>query len=271
VLEALAGRDVRRALEMFVNIITSGHLSSAAITSTAIGGGVAISERLIIKILMRTDYNFFSERSGFISNIFNYDPDWEKPDNFLLVEILYLLARNRKKVGQMGLEGYFTCRSIIEDLQRFGYVPGDTLNALNYLLKRQLIAADHMNFRKVELDDCVRILASGFIHIRVLAGRIEYLYGVLPATPLTDKGVADRIADIVRNEATRGSIGSHQSLAAVETFYTYLLQEAEFLSNPFLAGVQTGRAYVLEKIQRGIDLFRNANAGFPSSPDVLDV
>jgi hypothetical protein len=33
VLEALAGRDVRRALEMSVSVITSGHLSEASITS----------------------------------------------------------------------------------------------------------------------------------------------------------------------------------------------------------------------------------------------
>jgi len=102
VLESLAGRDVRRALEMFVSIIMSGHLSPAALTSTAIGGGaVSISERRILKILMRTEYAFFSNHSGFISNIFSYDPDWQKPDNFLLIEILYSLARNRKRVGQM--------------------------------------------------------------------------------------------------------------------------------------------------------------------------
>src|SRR5262249_14439327 len=32
VLEALAGKDVRRAMEMFVSIVTSGHLSTSAIT-----------------------------------------------------------------------------------------------------------------------------------------------------------------------------------------------------------------------------------------------
>src|SRR5258706_6613071 len=125
---------------MFVSIIMSGHLSPSAITSTAIGGGaISISERRIIKILMRTEYAFFSDQSGFVSNIFSYDPDWEKPDNFLFVEILYLLQRNRKRVGQIGLEGYFTCRSVAQDLQKFGYVPEDTLRALNVLLNRQLI------------------------------------------------------------------------------------------------------------------------------------
>jgi hypothetical protein len=220
---------------------------------------------------MRTEYAFFSDRTGFISNIFNYDPDWEKPDNFLLIEILYFLARNRKRVGQIGLEGYFSCQSIADNLQKFGYVPGDTLSGLNMLLKRQLIAADHMNFRKVEFGDCVRILASGFIHVRVLAGRIEYLYGILATTPLTEKGVADRLADFVNNESLRGGIGAHQTVTAVEAFFHYLIREEQFLSNGFLGAAETGRAYVLNHIERAIERFKNESVNSPAGPDVLDV
>ena len=272
VLESLAGRDVRHALEMFVSIITSGHLSSTVITSTTLGGGsISISERRILKILMRTEYAFFSERSGFVSNIFSYDQDWQRPDNFLLIEILYYLARNRKRVGHIGLEGYFTCRSIADTLQKFGYEPSDSLSALNHLLKKQLIAADHMNFQKVELDDSVRILASGFIHVRVLSGRIEYLFGILPSTPLTDKGVADRLADFVRNESLRGELGSHQTVTAVEIFSRYLTSEKKFLTNEFLAEAETGRDYVLAQISHAIAHFKNVNAPLSNEPDVLDL
>lgn len=272
VLESLAGRDVRRALEMFVSIITSGYLSPAAIASTAIGGSpLSISEREIIKITMRTEYSFFSDHSGFTSNIFGYDPDWQKPDNFLLVELLYDLARSRKRVGHIGLEGYFTCRSIAEGMQKFGYVPEDTLAALNLLLKRQLIAADHMNFVKVEFDDSVRILASGFIHVRVLARRIEYLYGILTTTPLTDRAVADRLADVIKNESVRRSVSSHQTAEAVELFFKYLIREKQFLSNPFLESADTGRQYVLAGIEDALVRFRNVHVRPPVERDVLDL
>jgi hypothetical protein len=56
ILEALAGWDIRRALEMFVSIITSGHLSTTEITSNVIGGSHHIREHNVLKILMRTDY-----------------------------------------------------------------------------------------------------------------------------------------------------------------------------------------------------------------------
>jgi hypothetical protein len=71
ILEALAGWDVRKALEMFVSIITSGHLSEIAITSKVIGGSAnPIKEHNVLKILMRTDYRFASDHSGVITNIF---------------------------------------------------------------------------------------------------------------------------------------------------------------------------------------------------------
>jgi hypothetical protein len=162
VLEALAGRNVRRALDMFVSIITSGHISPTSITSTILGGGeFPETERDILKVLMRTEYRFFSEQSGFCFNILTSDPEWQLPDNFLVCEVLYFLAANRKKKGQIGLEGYFSCRHIAGDLQRLGYPTEDTLSALNLLLRKELISADHMNFTRVGSDDSVRILPSG--------------------------------------------------------------------------------------------------------------
>jgi hypothetical protein len=82
VLEALAGKDVRRALMMFVSIITSGHLSTMVIASNTLGGGMQLKEHTVLKILMRTNRRLFSKESGFVQNIFSYDETYEKPNNF---------------------------------------------------------------------------------------------------------------------------------------------------------------------------------------------
>jgi hypothetical protein len=146
---------------------------------------------------MRTEYRLFSDQSGFISNIFSSGPDWQRPDNFLLSELLYFLSVNRKQRGQIGLEGYFTCRHIAGEMQRIGYAQEDTLAALNLVLRRELISADHMNYTAVGFDDSVRILPAGYIHIKVLACRLEYLFGVLPATPIFEEGTARELAHFV--------------------------------------------------------------------------
>jgi hypothetical protein len=273
VLEALSGRDVRRALEMFVSIITSGHLSETSITSLVKGSGAfPITEHTVLKILMRTEYRFFSDQSGFTHNIFDYDDAWHKPDNFIFVEILYWLARNRKKLGQIGLEGFFTCQHLANELQRQGYVPDDILAALNCLLAKQLIEADHMNFTRVDWNDCVRIQASGFIHVRVLSERLEYLYGVLTATPISDERTARMLQDFIKRENLRGDLSAHEKLRAVEILYQYLKQQKEHIKdhNPFVAVEETGASYVLERMGSAIMHFRDSRS-VSVAPNLLDI
>jgi len=270
VLEALAGRNVRRALDMFVSIITSGHISSTSITWTVLKGSESpITERDVLKVLMRTDYRFFSDHSGFIYNIFTCDPEWQRPDNFLVSEVLYFLAANRKRPGQIGLEGYFTCRYVSDELQRIGYSKEDVLAALNMLLKRELISADHMNFASVGYDDSVHILPSGYIHVRILATRLEYLHAILATTPIFDESVARELGEFVKLENARGGINRYQRARAVETFYNYLVRQRRSIPSPFIRRGDGG-AYVLSKIQDAIRHFYNANPS-DQTPDALDI
>lgn len=269
VLEALAGRNVRRALDMFVSIITSGHISPRSLTGTVLGGSSNVTERDIIKVLMRTEYRFFSEHSGFVFNIFSFDPEWENPDNLLIPEILYFLANNRKKRGQIGLEGYFSCRHISDKLQLFGYSDRDTICALNTLLQRELISSDKMNFASVGYDDSVRILSSGFIHLRVLASRLEYLYSILVSTPITEPDTARDIAASTNAERQRGDLPKLQKIAAVEQFYAYLVRQFRESPSPIDREQNSGAAYVLRKISDCL-VHSKRPTDRHSQPDELD-
>src|ERR1700678_289152 len=104
----------------------------------------SLKEHTILRILMRTNRRFFSRDSGFVTNIFTYDESMEKPDNFLYSEILYFLFRNRKTVGLINLEGYFTCTQVADALQKLGYVPDDVFAALGNLVREELIVTDRM-------------------------------------------------------------------------------------------------------------------------------
>ena len=93
---------------------------------------------------MRTEYRFFSELSGFVSNIFHIE-DGVKTNNSLVSDILFWLSDNRKQRGEAGLEGYFSVEHVADVLQRRGYVPDDVGRTCSWLLRNQLIEADHMN------------------------------------------------------------------------------------------------------------------------------
>ncbi|HEX3666011.1 MAG TPA: hypothetical protein VHU23_12350 [Rhizomicrobium sp.] len=274
VLEALSGRDVRKALEMFVSIVTSGHLSTSAITSAARGEGeVAIGEFHILRILMRTDYRFFSDQSGYTSNIFHYENTWTKPDNFILVEILYFLAMNRKRVGEIGLEGYFSVKRICNEIQKFGYDRGDIFSAVNYLLSRQLIIADNFSTTEVDLNDSVKVRAAGFMHLRVLCERIEYLYGVIVVTPITNETVYTQLAEYVGRENTRGNISATEKTRAVEIFLGFLEEEFKRVrkDNPIIDDQLSGANYILGRMQSSVKRFFDHTTHSTTDRNELDL
>jgi hypothetical protein len=270
VLEAIAGKDVRKALEIFVAIITSGYLSTLAIASNTLGAGeVSLKEHTILRILMRTNRRFFSKDSGFVQNIFAYDPASEKPDNFLITEILFFLFNNRKTIGLINVEGYFTCRQVADALQKLGYIPDDVFLALNYLALTELIVTDRMNTKEVQWEDSVRILAAGWVHLRILTERFEYIYGCISTTPIRDQRTAEILGELVGMESERGELDFYQKLRAVDTFYRYLWNERKKVTTPFNEELQSGAAYVLQHILSAVELTRNSRA-WSSTQDILD-
>jgi hypothetical protein len=84
ILEGLAGRNARRALEMFSAILKSGHLDARDFTAAMLSGGQGrLSEHQLIRSLMRTDYLYFFESHGFIHNIYDFPPEAKVKNHIL--------------------------------------------------------------------------------------------------------------------------------------------------------------------------------------------
>jgi len=191
-LEALSGRNVRQSLEMFSRILFSGHLDARRITGTILGTEqFDIRDSTIVNVLMKTDYLFFDDSHGFITNILYCDPEWRSHSNFLVNEIVDYLVTRRKATSDIGSRGYVRVRDILNALNRMGFSPEDAIKAINFVHKRNLIVADHLGRTIIEPDDFVRAHASGFVHCRLLADNIHYLAGIVPSTYLNDRKLAE--------------------------------------------------------------------------------
>jgi len=274
IVEALAGRDVRRALDMFMSIITSGHMSEENITNIARGSREnAISEYQIIRILMRGDYRYFSENSGFIANIFYCDSNWVRPSNFIIPEILFWLFGKRKLAGDNGQMGYFSVLQICEVLGVYGFVNSDVFDACRYALKNNLIEADTLSVVELSLDDCVKITASGWVHMRLLSERMEYLASVLPVTPINNSGLRSVIFDKMRIENKFGDLRFHQIRDLTKHFQQYLAVQKTQLDkhHEYANEKKSGAVYILSKIDRALSGRSKKNGkGGGSQLDLLD-
>jgi hypothetical protein len=273
ILEALAGRNVRRALEMFMAIITSGHMPEDIIASVVQGGGLrSFPEYRILRALMRQDYRYFNNNSGFIANIFNCDSRWKRPTNLLIPEILFYLIGQRKVRGDNGQMGFIALSRLLFDMEALGFVSDDTRDAVHFCLRKGLIEVDTSSQQTVRPRDSLKASASGWAHMRILSSRVEYLASVLPTTPLDDKQLSARIFDLMQMENRTGNLLFHQAVQIVEGFQTYLrAQERELSAHPGFAGRKlSGSAYVLAKIQEAMTHARRENASVTGQADLLD-
>ena len=262
-IQGLSGLDIRDALNIFESILRSGHIHEDAITSLVAGGGaIKLTEEAVLRSLMRGEYKFHSDRSAFVKNILYCEASWVRPSNFLQVDILYLLYSKRNVVGTLGLEGYRTVNSIADEFQLRGYVLEDVVDAINMMLKSRLVESDHFKRQLDSAEDSVKVTYSGFIHMRLLLGSLEYLYGILPTTPVFNASIADRIKISLEREASGRIVPSAMQLSAVHALLEHL-EEAfhkEMSSFPAFGGVGTGAYYALNEVKQLVETYRDRRA-----------
>ena len=193
ILEALSGRNVRHALEMFTEILMSGYLSDERLFSISEGSNRGLPEWLIIRVLMRTNFRYYAEKHGYIANLYDSPDSSNSANNFLLTSLLEFLAKNRKVKTGFKLEGFFYVTDLIQEFSTYGYSLEDLMWALERCLNAGLIIADHQRDSGISQQDYVRVSAAGYFHLRFLSKRSEYLANVIFDTRMSDRDKASQI------------------------------------------------------------------------------
>ena len=113
--------------------------------------------------------------------------------------------------------------------------------------------------------------AAGFIHLRILCERLEYLYGVLTVTPIFDRLVAKEISEFLRRENQQGYQGAYQQARCVELFLTYLKEQQRHLHAAFreFGGTRTGAAFAIKQVESALSYFKNSTLA-PTERNLLD-
>jgi hypothetical protein len=273
VLEALAGRNVRKALDMFMSIITSGHMPEDLITKVASGYEMAhFPEHLVLRILMRQDYRFYAENRGFTANVFYCDNTWVRPSNLLIPELLFFLIEERKTPGDNGQLGFVSFERLLGHLERLGFVRSDAFAAAQYTLGNELIEADSATVSKLEISNCVKASASGWAHMRILAARTEYVASVLPTTALNDSSLGSRVYDLMIAESRFGKLFPEQRIQVVELFHKYLRSQfAAAKAHPGYHSLgKNGSSYILKQIEDAVHFSKSGSRRAQEQFDWLD-
>lgn len=266
VLEALAGRNVRIALQMFSDILMSGHLSEDKIfISRASGGSVHLPERLILRILMRTKYQYYADGHGYISNLFFQPDDQLIGSPFGMVLILGALSDCRKRRGELGIEGYRLVSELSAEFMPQGMGEDEVSRVLNHLLNRALIQADHQRTDLVVGGDHVKITASGYFHLKLLISRFEYAVGLAGDIWYRDEQKARKVYELTQRNPGFATRRGSDRIKRVKLMISELRSELGILQQSSMVAQLDIVKESISAIEEGVSRFE---AGATSQPQL---
>lgn len=107
-IAGLAGRDIRKGIEIFLDFCKSGHIDDQEILKMKQTKGVySLPPHIVARVFMRGNRLYYSSNESRIKNIFHLDPNDDLPDPFIRISILKWLYDKRKINGASGIFGFF--------------------------------------------------------------------------------------------------------------------------------------------------------------------
>jgi predicted RNA-binding protein with RPS1 domain len=212
----LAGRDLRRAMEIFLDFCKSGHITESEITKICqAGGNYPIPFHIVSRVLMRMNRRFYNSDNSYVKNVFYSNPDDPKPFHFSRLAILKWLHSKHKKKGPINQPGYHKVSDLKSDLFLIALNDEAVHRELLYLLKAKCIIAEHLRVDQLDNDDLISLAPAGFVHIDLIHTK-DYFSAVSEDTYFSDfevaKSISERISDRKRQYSLDFTVANYYSL-----------------------------------------------------------
>ena len=216
----LSARNMRRAMEIFLEFCNSGHIGEDQIFKIRQSEGqYTLPLHQVATVLLRMNRRFYDSDHSYIKNIFAANKDDALPGYYGRYMILRWLRNNFGNSGTGGLQGYFPKRDVKAALTPYGLSPDVLDREINYLLAAQCVIAEHLRLDSAADEDLIKLGPAGFVHLE-LVGNINYLAAIAEDTYFDDRLLAERVV---------GRIKSPQSHLQVRTAVENAEDVVEFL------------------------------------------
>lgn len=197
-ITGLAGRNMRRALEIFIEFCTSGHIGEDQILRIKRAeGAYSIPLDIVTRVLLRSNRRFYDSDYSYLKNI--YGANWldEDPNHFVRRIILSWMFRNISESGPSGLKGYFPVSQLKAVAVPFGITESMIDREITYLLKGHCLISESYKTEGLDDADLIRLAPAGMVHLDLLTN-IDYLAAVAEDTYFEKNHSAQTIADSLK-------------------------------------------------------------------------
>ncbi|MGD0302286.1 MAG: RNA-binding protein [Bryobacteraceae bacterium] len=227
IMTGLAGRDVRRALEIFLDFCMSGHIGEDEIYKIRFfEGNYVLPLSVVARVLLRMQRRYYDGDKAHVKNLVQCSPDDALPDHFVRLAILHWLERRQTVQGPAGVAGFHLVDTLLRDLAQLGHDANRVRGDLMYLIREGCVVAEHQRVDVIDDSDLVRITASGLVHLQLMANP-EYLAACAEDTFLSDLELARRVADRITSKGLTGQFSRMTSAKNAWELVGYLKLRAE--------------------------------------------
>lgn len=221
IVTGLAGRNIRKGLEIFLDLCKSGHIEEDEIFKIRVSeGNYSLPHHVIAKILLKGNKKYYHDTESIIKNLFYCNKDDDLPDPFIRVSILGWLKGKYREYGPNNTKGYHSVSSLIKDLQIRGHSGDSVIKQLTYLVQSNCIYSESSGY-DVAGDDLIAISPAGYIHLDLLRN-INYLSTVSEDTLFRENQPAKIISENMTGIGQHGLNTFNASVSNASILLEYL-------------------------------------------------
>jgi hypothetical protein len=191
----LSGRNMRRALEIFLEFCTSGHIGADEITKIRLSEGRHVLPlSLVTSVLLRVNQRFYDSDASYLKNVFAAEHRDKRPHFFARLLILRVLLDVYNAPGNNRMKGYVRVAKLRQDVANFGVEEEVFRRELEYLVRGFCVVCEDFRLKNITDDDLVSIAPAGHVHNAVYSEQY-YLGAIAEDSWFENESVAQRIAD----------------------------------------------------------------------------
>jgi tRNA A37 threonylcarbamoyladenosine biosynthesis protein TsaE len=228
-ISGIAGRNIRRAMEIFLEFCTSGYIDEREIFKIKQSEGqYTLPYHIINRVLFRMNRRFYSGNHSYVKNILNCDPTDIVPNYLDRVAILRWLFNKYTHRGPTFVRGFHPFNILLKDLMIYGHDAKRIKEEVLYLIRAGCIIPEHQRYDDISEDDLISISSAGIIHLKLLKNA-DYLAACAEDLWYSNEDIATAIRDRIARFEDQLSLKT--KVLNTKALYDYLVENR--LQYPF--------------------------------------
>jgi hypothetical protein len=224
IIIGLAGWNIRKAFEMFLEFCRSGFIQEKDIFERQLTTGqlAGLPHGVVAKVLLRTNRRYYDGDQSFVKNLFQCDPAAPKPSSFLRYWILSWLRGKGGEAGPNGVKGYHRQGDLIRDLLAIGADPDAVRMQCRYLAHAGCLLPEHLRSDSINDSDLISMTPSGHVHLELAHRDVNYLAACSEDAWVTDFNLAEGVRQRITQQPYWRGLSWPNALANAADFCGYL-------------------------------------------------